>query len=423
MKLYKIIILMLSSCIMTFAIDAKLEIIKKSNSIPSVYFIDFSDSFVNNKIKLQVSKLIIGDSVVSGHIKPSEYSNANSNFLTAPNYIEFKKLGTDIVVFYKIQENNSGLTLNVKTYDINTAEASYSKTYKISNLNNYPFLIHQMIIDLNDHIGAPSISWMKKLVILAKKISKNESNILVADYTLTYQKNVVKGGINIFPKWANKKQDSFYYTYLSDNKKPIIYHQSLATASKKEIISGDGLAIVSDVSQDSNNLLLTLSPKDQADIYLYNVKSKRLKQITKYRGIDVGGNFIDNDEAIVFVSNRLGNPNIFRKSIYENNTKQLVYHGKNNNSCSAFKNDIVFVSRDNARNKIFNLYLISTNSNAIKQLTSNGVNQFPSFSDDGESILFIKHYKNQSSIGVLRLNYNQSYLFPLKKGKIQSIDW
>jgi TolB protein len=37
--------------------------------------------------------------------------------------------------------------------------------------------------------------------------------------------------------------------------------------------------------------------------------------------------------------------------------------------------------------------------------------------------LFIKNYKGKSYLGIIRLNYNKSFLFPLKSGKLQSIDW
>jgi TolB protein len=106
--------------------------------------------------------------------------------------------------------------------------------------------------------------------------------------------------------------------------------------------------------------------------------------------------------------------------------EQLVYYGKNNNSCSSFENYIVYSSRETENefsSNTFNLHLISTDTNFVRRLTATGINQFPKFSSDGESILFIKHFKDQSSLGIIRLNYNKSFLFPLNVGKIQSIDW
>ncbi|EOI4381533.1 Tol-Pal system protein TolB, partial [Campylobacter jejuni] len=54
---------------------------------------------------------------------------------------------------------------------------------------------------------------------------------------------------------------------------------------------------------------------------------------------------------------------------------------------------------------------------------ANGKNLFPRFSSDGGSIVFIKYLGAQSALGVIRVNANKTFYFPLKVGKIQSIDW
>ncbi|WP_258033997.1 hypothetical protein [Campylobacter concisus] len=58
----------------------------------------------------------------------------------------------------------------------------------------------------------------------------------------------------------------------------------------------------------------------------------------------------------------------------------------------------------------------------IHQHTANGENNYPRFTSDGQSIVFIKEHGNQGSLGVVRLNKNRSFQFPLKVSKFQSID-
>ena len=71
----------------------------------------------------------------------------------------------------------------------------------------------------------------------------------------------------------------------------------------------------------------------------------------------------------------------------------------------------------------FNIYLISTKTDYIRQLTTTGKNLFPRFSPYGDTLLYIKGYRNDSALGIIRLGYNKSFLFPLKTGKLQAIDW
>lgn len=104
----------------------------------------------------------------------------------------------------------------------------------------------------------------------------------------------------------------------------------------------------------------------------------------------------------------------------------MVYYGKSNVACSAHGEYIVYKARETSHafaKNTFNLHLISTKTDFIRRLTATGVNEFPRFSKDGDAILFIKNYKSQSSIGIIRLNHNKNYLFPLKYGKVQAMDW
>jgi TolB protein len=299
------------------------------------------------------------------------------------------------------------------------------KLFNTTNKVRYPFIAHQIAITINKLFNAPSINWMDKFVVFAKYTGKQTSEIIIADYTLTYQKVIIKGGLNIFPKWSTSKQNSFYYTSYK-NKIPTLMRQNIYTGANDEILQSEGMIVCSDVSEDGNKLLLTIAPNSQPDIYMYDINDKVKTRITSYKGIDVGGSFVENDTKIVFVSDRLKHPNIFAKSIDSKGVERLVYHGRNNSACTTYKNYIVYSSRETNNEfggSSFNLYLISTRSDFIRKLTTIGLNQFPKFSADGETILFIKRHRGKSYLNLIRLNYNKSFSFALKSGKLQSIDW
>jgi TolB protein len=273
-------------------------------------------------------------------------------------------------------------------------------------------------------LGGAPMDWIKRKVLFVRLTSPRHSEIVASDYTLSYQKVILKGGMYGFAKWANREQTELYFTSLSDFK-PTIYKMNLASGAKEKILSSDGMAICSDVSEDAKRLLLTLAPNGQPDIYLYDTLSGTKNRITDYSGIDVNGQFMG-DGSIAFVSNRLGYPNVFSSRIGSSAVSQLVYQGKNNSSLSSYKNFLVYKARENSATyagNSFNLHLLSMNSGSVKRLTASGENDFPRFSPDGEAILYIKQEGSRSSVGVIRFGLNKSFLFPLKIGRIQSIDW
>lgn len=408
-----------------FAIDATMEIIKKKSTLPNVCSVISSDTDKGIKLPYQLLSLIEKDLAVSGHFNNSEFK-IQSSFDDMPDYKTLRQKDIDLYLVTQVQTNQlNGLVVNVRLYDVNSSEFVLSKSYTTTSKVRYPFLAHKIVIDVNKYLNAPSIEWMDKFIIFARYLNSKKSEIVISDYTLTYQKTVVKGGLNIFPKWADKNQENFYYTTYN-YEKPTLIKQNLFTGQKERIVSSAGMIVCSDVSSDGKKLVLTMAPNDQPDIYIYDLEKRLKTRITKYSGIDVGGSFVENDTKIVFISDRLKYPNIFAKKIGSKGIERLIYHGRNNSQCTTYGNYIAYSSRETdnefGRNT-FNLYLISTTSDYLRRLTTNGRNQFPKFSADGESILFIKNDSQSSYLGVIRLNYNKSFLFKLKTGKLQSIDW
>ncbi|WP_375724356.1 Tol-Pal system protein TolB [Arcobacter sp. KX21116] len=420
----KVFFLLTLICINLFAVDASMEIIKKSDNLPKIEISVASDTS-NVEYINKIKKLLIQDLLVSGHFEAMS-SNEKISFSSNPNMLSLKNRGIDLFLNISIRQSSfGGLNLNVKLFDNNLMQLILEKTISSSQLDRYPFVAHRAAIVINKHLNAPSIDWMDKFVVFSVYKDAKEANIVIGDYTLTFQKTIIKGGLNIFPKWANDKQDSFYYTSYRGSSPQLIKY-NLYTRKVDYIMKSEGMIVCSDVNKDGSKLLITASPEGQPDIYLYDTKNKRKERLTNYKGIDVGAHFAENDTKIVFVSDRLNHPNIFAKKINGRGVERLVYHGRNNSSATTFDNYVVYSSRETQNeftDNTFNLYLISLKSDFIRRLTTNGVNQFPKFSNDGESVLFIKNYRNKSNVGIIRLNYNKSFLFPLTSGKLQSIDW
>jgi len=406
------------------AVDAELDIIKKSNKLPKIS-ISISPNNIEKSLIFKIKDLIEKDLNVSGHFNVLP-SSLGVNFNSNPDILTLSNNGVDLFLNLDSKISSFGTySIIIKLYDINSGELVLNKTFSTSKENRYPFLAHRIAISINKYLKAPSIYWMDRFVIFSQYKKAKKADIIIADYTLSFQKTIIKGGLNIFPKWANNKQNSFYYTSY-DKGIPVLIKNNIYTRKKETIMKSEGMLVVSDVSDDGEKLLITASPNYQPDIYLYDTNKRSKVRVTRYKGIDLGAHFVENDSKIVFVSDRLKYPNIFSKKLGARGVERLVYHGKNNSSATTYKDLVVYTSRDKNNEfggSTFNLYLVSTKSDLLKRLTANGSNQFPKFSTDGESIIFLKRYNDKSSIGIIRLNYSKSFLFPIKNGKIQSIDW
>jgi TolB protein len=401
-----------------FASDATIEVIKKVDSLPAIAVEDSSEHD-DETFKLKFFKALVADLNVLAIFNVDRH-HIIKDYDT--NTVDVRNKDMDYVLKYNLQEDDTGFVLQMKL--ISKENIVLAKKYKINDSKKYMFVAHTIAYELNEFMGEPSIEWIKKKVIFSRVIAPMQSEIVIADYTLAYQHIVVKGGFNVFPKWSSQEQNGFYYTSLSDDK-PTLKFVDSRTGNVKNIISSDGMMTCSDVNMDGSKLLLTMAPNSQTDVYIYDVASKMHSRLTRYRGIDVGAQFMS-DDKIAFVSNRLGYPNIFYKDLKTGYVEQMVYYGKNNSSCTANGEYVIYKARESSNafsRNTFNLHMISTKTDFIRRLTASGINEFPRFSKDSDAVLFIKNYKNQSSIGIIRLNHNKNYLFPLKYGKLQAMDW
>ena len=402
------------------ALDATMKIEKDVDQRAKIAVVDGSAS--GSDLGGESFKIFRDDLKITGHFLPvggyRQGTFGGEVFDPSLRAIEY-------VLKYRISPENNGVVLQFKLFKGSDSSMVVERSYRVASRARYPFLIHKAVSDINAQLGFAPVEWINRYVLFARYTGKKESEIAVADYTFHYVKTIIRGGLNLFPVWGDPAQKSIYYTGYS-GKLPTLYRLDLRTGRLKRITSSQGMLVCSDVSRDGGRLLLTMAPQGQPDIYEYRIGDGSLRRLTRFSGIDVGGKYADKERTLVFISNRLGYPNIFKKPIQGGPITQLVYHGRNNGSCDAYEKKVVYSSREGENSfggKAFNLYLTTTDGDYVRPLTAGGINQFPRFSSDGNTVLYIKRGREGNSVGYIGLTTNMTMLFPLGIGRLQSIDW
>jgi len=397
-----------------FAVDAVLTIEKDVDSKTSLSLIEDINTAGSSDKHQKMFSLIINDIKMSGHFNVDATARRGSfeDVMIAPEL-------HDREYILKYSYSRSATKLDVKLIRVGDNSIVFQKGYGVNSSQRYPFLAHNAVVDINRALGYEDISWMKRHIIFSKYTSSRKSEIWVADYTLLFSSVIIRGGLNLFPKWANGSQSAFYYTSYN-TLVPTLYRVGMGTGSRKKITSSEGMIVCSDVSADGSKLLLTMAPNAQTDIYEYSVSSGKKERLTTFGGIDVNGKYLGDESRIAFVSNRLGRANIYTKSIGSSSISKAAHYGNDNSSCDAFDQYILYSVKEGGST---NIYLGSAYSSYVRPLTSNGVNHLPRFSNDGKVVLYIKKNGGKNTIGYMNLATKENALYPMISGKIQSIDW
>jgi TolB protein len=399
-----------------FAVDAKLTIEKDVDQRTRIGILDASIDDARN-----IYDIFVGDLKLSGHFLPKgDYEKSHMDRTLAPSHKAYE------YVLKYVYDDFDGAVLDVLLVRTADGKVVFKKRYAVKHTAKMPFLVHKAVYDINKLLRYPDIGWINRYVLYSRYVAPRKTEIGVADYTFTFVKPVIRGGYNLFPKWADRSQRAFYYTSLS-GVLPTLYRLDIYNGRRKKIASSQGMIVCSDVSKDGERLLLTMAPQGQPDIYEMRIRSGMKRRITHFSGIDVGGHYAGQaEDQVVFVSNRLGYPNIFKKGLNGGAVVQVVYRGRKNNACDAYAERIVYASRESdspfGRNK-FNIYLSDLYGSQTRPLTTTGGNLSPHFSQDGSLVAYIKRDHKTSRIGYVNIGAKTSALFRFPYGKLQTIDW
>ena len=161
--------------------------------------------------------------------------------------------------------------------------------------------------------------------------------------------------------------------------------------NKSEIVSSfPGLNTGAVFLNDGANIALTLSHQGNAEIYSMNLKTKKLRRITKNYSPDVDPSVNKKGDLMTFLSGRSGKAMIYTADprSLEKNVKRISFIG-DFNATPRFSPDGTQIAFSSWVDNRFDIYRIDSNGHNLVRLTKNfGSNEDPTYSGDGEFIAF-----------------------------------
>ena len=189
----------------------------------------------------------------------------------------------------------------------------------------------------------------------------------------------------ISPAWS---PDGGRLAYVSfEQRKPIVYVQSLSTGQRKAVANFSGSNSAPAWSPDGRRLAVVLTRDGSSQIYLIDADGGGLTRLTTSAGIDTEPNFSPDGQTLLFTSDRGGSPQIYRTSVSGGAAERVTFDGTYNVSprFSPDGKSFVFVQRSGGR---FNLMIHEIATRQVMPLTDGVVDESPTFAPNGRMILY-----------------------------------
>ena len=203
------------------------------------------------------------------------------------------------------------------------------------------------------------------------------------------------------PSWA---PDGVRIAYVSfeNRTQSAIYIQDRQEGSRVKVMSREGINGAPAFSPDGKRLALTLSNNGSPDIFILDIDSGNLRQITDSDAIDTEAAWID-DETLVFTSDRSGGPQLYEVSSRGGQAKRFTFEGNYNASATVSPDGktIAFVHGAEGR---FQIGAIDRESGLFQTLTQGTLDESPSFAPNGQMIIYATEKDGQGALGAVSLD-------------------
>lgn len=331
-----------------------------------------------------------------------DYSDKGKSSYNFPNVEKWKAGGVTYFIASEMGNAGAGIEAKVKVWSVLTNKELLSKSWKVE-----PDALrgtgHQISNAIYQAItGKPSIFNSKIVFVSDRNSGRNiEKELYIMDFDgrrvdklTNFNSVVISPSISpdnskiMFSVIAPKKD-------ISRNKVRMIKNIDLKMfdlKTKKITTVSDRPGINSGAIFSANQglIYLTLSYSGNADIYEMNTGTGAMKKITSHYGDDVDPSITKDGKQMAFLSNRPGRAHVYTMdpSDTEKGVKRISFVGQFN-AAPRFSPDgkeIAFTSWvDNG----FDLYRIGSDGSNLVRLTKDfGSNEEPSYSGDGEFIIF-----------------------------------
>jgi len=379
-----LVTLILSLCVLLFPASSfsqvELEIQGQQQKAIQVAIVPFAGS---QSMPFQIHEIVANDLTISGKFE----AVSSDRFLALPTReeeIQFRDwltIGVDLLAIGDV------VPLSADSYQVTFLLFDVAQRQRLGGYryNVSPNGIRKVSHQISDYIfekriGIPG-AFTSKIAFI--KSSGQQTQLQVADWDGYNAQTVVSSADPILsPEWSADGSSIAFATI--QNGRSQIKMINLATGGISTLASSSsGFNSAPAWSPDGRSVAFVSSRSGNSEVYVLDVASKSTRKITNHWGIDTEPAWTADSNSIIFTSGRSGKPNLYVVNANGGQANRITFTGDENGDADvSVSGTEVAVVRDGG------IAILNTNGQLIRTLYASGLDESPSFSPNGDMVLF-----------------------------------